>query len=375
MLNRRIIRGKVMQQIYAYEICKESNILLAKEQIINHFQPNLNSIEPQNAQILEGLAKLTLLQFEEFLRTLSVPYDEDLPKEVNDFLNYSVDFLTNSNLKDFKHIVKNAVQECESVYDNYILILNLMAQIGTKLAESRKNKAIENNIFINGLIEHVGLNQELLKKNLSWDNHEDLIADIISQTLADETFKKYSNSPKNSVENEREFIIYLLRGILFKNERFLDFFNDKDLNWYDNKIAIKDMVANTLKIMSPVGEFILENLSKNWDDDRLFLQNLFKITIDDDRKFDILITKWLVNWDISRLTSTDRILLKMCVGEMINFPNIPVKVSINEYIELAKKFSTPKSKTLVNGVLDAISADLIKQNLIKKSGRGLIDNI
>ncbi|TAF73311.1 MAG: transcription antitermination factor NusB [Bacteroidetes bacterium] len=374
MLNRRIIRGKVMQQIFAYEICKESNIQITKEQIINHFQPDLNSLEPQNAQKLEGLAKLTLLQFEEYLRNLALPSEAEMPKEVNHFVKESVVFLNKSNLADKKHVIKKTIEECESVYHFYLLTLNLLAQIGIKLTEARKIKFIEDNIFIKGLIENPELNQELIKQKLSWENNEDLVGDIIMQILTDETYKKYAAAPKNSVEKEREFVIYLFRGVVFKNERFQDHFNNLDLNWDDDKIAVKDMVGDTLKNISPTGELELGKISKNWDDDKQFLQTLFENTIDGDRKYEEYISPKLENWDISRLTSTDRIIIKMCVGEMINFPNIPVKVSINEYIELSKKFSTPKSKQLVNGVLDSVSIDLLKQNIIKKSGRGLMDN-
>lgn len=374
MLNRRIIRGKVMQQIFAYDICKESNIQITKEQIINHFQPDLNSLEPQNAQKLEGLAKLTLLQFEEYLRNLALPSEAEMPKEVNDFVKRSVVFLNKSNLADKKHVIKKTIEECESVYHFYLLTLNLLAQIGIKLTEARKIKYIEDNIFIKGLIENPELNQELIKQKLSWENNEDLIGDIIMQILTDETYKKYAVAPKNSVEKEREFVIYLFRGIVFKNERFQDHFNNLDLNWDDDKVAVKDMVGDTLKNISPIGELELGKISKNWDDDKQFLQTLFENTIDGDRKYEEYISPKLENWDISRLTSTDRIIIKMCVGEMINFQNIPVKVSINEYIELSKKFSTPKSKQLVNGVLDSVSIDLLKQNIIKKSGRGLMDN-
>lgn len=374
MLNRRIIRGKVMQQIFAYDICKESNIQITKEQIINHFQPDLNSLEPQNAQKLEGLAKLTLLQFEEYLRNLALPSEAEMPKEVNDFVKESVVFLNKSNLADKKYVIKKTIEECESVYHFYLLTLNLLAQIGIKLTEARKIKFIEDNIFIKGLIENPELNQELIKQKLSWENNEDLVGDIIIQILTDETYKKYAAAPKNSVEKEREFVIYLFRGVVFKNERFQDHFNNLDLNWDDDKIAVKDMVGDTLKNISPTGELELGKISKNWDDDKQFLQTLFENTIDGDRKYEEYISPKLENWDISRLTSTDRIIIKMCVGEMINFPNIPVKVSINEYIELSKKFSTPKSKQLVNGVLDSVSIDLLKQNIIKKSGRGLMDN-
>lgn len=374
MLNRRIIRGKVMQQIFAYDICKESNIQLTKERIIAHFQPDLNSIEPQDAQKLEGLAKLSLLQFEEYIRTFEDPSEVEMPKEVNNVVKDSISFLAKSNFSDKKHIIKTTVAECESIYHFYLLCLSLLVQIGEKLFESRKIKVISNNIFIKGLAEHAALNQELIKLKLSWEHHEDLIGSIISQILIDSTYIKYDKEPKNSVDKEREFIIYLLRIIVFKNERFQDFFNDLDLNWEDDRIAVKDMVGDTLKAITPTGEVELSTLSRNWEDDKQFLHTLFENTVEGSRLYEDYISPKLENWDISRLTSTDRIIMKMCVGEMIHFPNIPIKVSINEYVELSKKFSTPKSKLIVNAVLDPLSQELISKNIIKKSGRGLMDN-
>ena len=120
--------------------------------------------------------------------------------------------------------------------------------------------------------------------------------------------------------------------------------------------------------------FELQVLSYNWEEDKEFFKELFEATLDSGEKYTELIAAKTSNWDIERLAMTDRIILEMAVAEMTGFPSIPVKVTINEYIEVSKRYSTPKSKQFINGLLDALSKELTKEGAIKKSGRGLIDN-
>ena len=114
---------------------------------------------------------------------------------------------------------------------------------------------------------------------------------------------------------------------------------------------------------------------QDWEDDqRVFFKNLFTDTISNDDEYENIVSDFAQNWATERIAIVDMIILKMAVCEMLNFPSIPVKVTINEYIELSKNYSTQKSKIFVNGMLDKISVKLEKDGKIKKSGRGLIDN-
>ena len=135
------------------------------------------------------------------------------------------------------------------------------------------------------------------------------------------------------------------------------------------------MVVKTIKAVSETEEgFALAELSYNWQEDKQFFELLFDQTTLEEDKYDAMIAAKTKNWDIDRISDTDKILLQMAIQEMINFPGIPLKVTINEYIEVSKKYSTPKSKLFINGVLDVIAVDLQKEGTIRKSGRGLIDN-
>jgi N utilization substance protein B len=132
------------------------------------------------------------------------------------------------------------------------------------------------------------------------------------------------------------------------------------------------MSTKTFKIEA-LEDLCLQKLALQWEDDKSFFEDLFEFTLESDKDLNRWVNDQTKNWDSDRLAMTDLILLKMAVAEMIKFPSIPVKVSINEYIELAKNYSTPKSGPFINGILDEISIRLTSEKIIQKSGRGLID--
>jgi len=121
-------------------------------------------------------------------------------------------------------------------------------------------------------------------------------------------------------------------------------------------------------------EYALPELAINWEEDKEFFQNIFNLTVENDDDNRELISEKTKNWDIERVAATDKIILSMALTEMTNFPSIPVKVTINEYIDISKTYSTPKSKQFVNGLLDVLSKELTDAGRIRKSGRGLLDN-
>lgn len=374
MINRSIIRGKILQQMYAYDICKSANLQIAKDNIITHFKPDLNSIEPQDTNRLEGLAKLTLLHFEEYNRTFEKNAGDDLPKEVIPYFERTLENFNKDNVKDQAHILNILNQECEKIYNLYLLTLALLPKIGQILFEAKKIDSIKKNIFVQCIENHLELEQKIIKNELNLDNNQEIFTSIITHLLQDEVYKMYCLAKSDSIEKEREFALYFLKTIVLKNESLIDFFEELDYNWDNNKVAIKDMATSSIKTMKPNEQFELSPLSKNWEDDKIFLKSLYLKCIDNNRENESIITPHLKNWDLSRLVTTDAILIKMCITEMVEFPNIPIKVSINEYLDISKKYSTPKSILIINAVLDKISVELVNNGKIKKSGRGLIDN-
>jgi len=150
---------------------------------------------------------------------------------------------------------------------------------------------------------------------------------------------------------------------------------EHDLGWSENRGILKSMIIKTLKTFKEENNTInLINLSPNWSEDREFYQNLYKETIRGESKLEKLIAAKSKNWDTERIAAVDKVLMKMAITEFMKFPSIPVKVTINEYIEICKAYSTPKSKQYVNGILDVLSNEMTEEGSIKKSGRGLLDN-
>lgn len=193
----------------------------------------------------------------------------------------------------------------------------------------------------------------------------------------DETVLKTLESfPAQDLEGDKDRIRTILREFLFKNEIISSIFEEDDINWTENKGILRGMVNNTLKNLDDgtVGETSDEILSKNWEEDKAFFVQLYKLYFSKELEYEVWIADKTKKWAPDRIATIDRILMMMAMCEMMNFSSIPVKVTINEYIEISKSYSTPKSWQFINGMLDEISRSLMNAGEIKKSGRGLIDN-
>jgi N utilization substance protein B len=168
----------------------------------------------------------------------------------------------------------------------------------------------------------------------------------------------------------------LIVKFLFKNNDIQKSFEEENIFWNEDFLIIKSMIKKTLKTLnsSNFNTFATASLSEDIKDDIKFACSLFDCVIDNSTEYDGHISKYAKNWDIERISLMDRTILRMGIGEMVNFSNIPVKVSINECIDIAKNYSSPKSGKFINGLLDVISLNLLKEKKIIKTGKGLIDN-
>ena len=163
---------------------------------------------------------------------------------------------------------------------------------------------------------------------------------------------------------------------MFKNEDIILYFENQNIHWSDDRLIIRSMIKKTIESLnSPnFNTFAFANLSEDIKDDINFASSLFDSTVDNTSEYDEYIIKNSKNWKLDRISLMDKSILRMGIDEMIHFPNIPIKVTMNECIDIAKDYSTPKSGLFINGVLDVISLNLQKKGIIKKSGKGLIDN-
>ncbi len=376
MLNRRTLRIKIMQSLFAFEQCREANYELALDQIEEYFEPNLNSMEVQDKELLKGRRKVSRQLLEKKFSNLNAP---DCPDNiVNEAVKESLIVYHKHVKKDFLFFSKNMVQEVERINDLYFSVLGLLTALAETAATDKK--ADYKNFIHSHWIEAVGANPDLkkllLKNNSGWQNRMDKVRGWFRDVIkTDAEFQKFNQIESPSTEEQKFIVKHLVRRLILGKGPINSYFEEEDLRWTEDQDIVKSLVDKTIKSWSEESRTVeLQKLSMDWEDDREFMGALFSGTIGLDKQHKQLIASNTKNWEVDRLPLTDRIILEMAITELITFSHIPVKVSINEYIELAKNYSTPKSRQFINGILDVIAKELMSSGAMKKSGRGLIDN-
>ena len=376
MLNRRTLRIKIMQSLFAFEQCREANYNLALDQIEEHFKPNLNSMEVQDKELLKGQRKAARQLLEKKFSNPSSPEGND--DVVNAAVKESVTQYHKNIKKDFLYFSKNMILDVEKINDLYYSVLGLLIAFADTAATDKKSeyKNFISNLWIQSLRDNSELKKELLKLTAGWPGRMNKVrgwfVDIIK---ADAEFQKFNDQTSPLPEHHKAIIKHLSRKVILGNGTINSYYEEEDIHWAEDQEIVRSLVDKTIKSRNEESRTIeLQKLALDWADDREFMAQLFSTTIDLEEKYKLLIAKNTKNWEVDRLPLTDRIILEMAITELITFPHIPMKVSINEYIELAKLYSTPKSRQFINGILDVIAKELVSSGDMKKSGRGLIDN-
>ena len=378
MLNRRSLRIKVMQNLFALQQCKDANYELCLEKIGDAFSPNLNSMEVQDKILLSAQKKEAQKLFEKTFAKgeTSVEHKDPAIKKV---VNNCLQFYVSQCKKDTDFFKKNLVSEVEKIYSHYIGVLNLVPAF-SDIAEADKkisHKNFVNNAWIKALHDSTALKKEALKLGRHWQDKLDRVKvwfrDVIRQ---DNEYLAYMDKKSPTKDDQKKFINHLYRKVILGKTVINEYFEEDVLRWAEDKDIVKGLVEKTVKSYSPEAKLplTLHTLSMNWDEDKEFIEKLYQKAAHLDDKLKDLVASNTRNWEVDRLPLTDRMILEMAIAELIIFPNIPVKVSMNEYIELAKNYSTPKSRQFINGILDVIAKELKDSGAMKKSGRGLIDN-
>jgi N utilization substance protein B len=397
MLNRRSLRIKAMQAFYAFKQAEKSDYLLALDYINDIFVPDLNSMQKQDSRQLEGNRQLANLLFEEhYHQPNAAVSDENTSMDVLVAVTNAINYYHQQVKKDGQFYAGHMLAEVEKIYDRYLLILLLLIELANMVKEEEENRQqkylkaytsfpgdlkLYNNRIIRSLMAYKPLELEAIKRGLGWSQEQSLLRNVYNSVLkTDPDYLEYVKKADSSLEEDRKMVNHILKRLVFKQELLRNYFEEADLNWIENSVIIRSMLTKTIKSVeerdADGGEGAIEllALSMNWEDDREFFTALYQHTLDHDEAYEKLIVDKVQNWDTERVAMIDKILLKMAISEMVSFPSIPVKVTINEYIELSKLYSTPKSRHFINGVLDVIATDLVNSGVIRKSGRGLIDN-
>jgi transcription antitermination protein NusB len=280
---------------------------------------------------------------------------------------------------------KELFKSLDKIHELYFYMLALLRDIhhtSLVIIDENKNKRIPSeedlnpnlkfasNSLLKALSENEELTQAIAKRKISWQNDMDLVRKLYSDIRKGPAFKKYmTENETDKISEDKYFIIELITGFLSKNERLVSVFEDKNIHWADDVFVAFNSVIRNIEDFK--GEFQLQPLLKDEEDDMDFMSALFSKTIIHSDEFSELINESTTNWELERIANMDILLMKMGLAEILYIPNIPVKATFNEYIEISKQYSSPGSKIFVNGVLDKIVRKLKAENKIQKAGRGL----
>lgn len=385
-----------MQHIYAYQRCQQANYELAFAHVREAFEPDLNSLELPDPEQLSQDRRMA----EEVLKArlegnLGPAKVSDAAQSVAQEALARYDAQSQKDRTFLKNQMVARVESMSTHYKLALLLLEIVADVSYQDLQKKPRSSGTDSVvpaavgstrfYLNPVIQairdHEDLKSEAEKNRWSWEEQLGALRQLYKNTIkSDDAFLTYQNTSETSQENSLEEDIAIVRHIfnehLLKNDTINSYFEESDISWEENKKVIRNLVNRSIKSLADHPEEGIEiaSLTPNWEDDKAFFEELYLVTIRNDEEYEQLIAEKSENWAVDRIASMDRVILKMAVAEMLNFPSIPVKVTINEYVDISKQYSTQKSKQFINGLLDVIAQALQDRNLIRKSGRGLIDN-
>ncbi len=373
MLNRRTLRIKIMQSLFAFDQCKEANYQLALDAIDARFQPDLNSMEVQDKELLKKQRKAGKGYFEKkFDDPLTEPTEDET---VNTTVDQALATYTQHVAKDQQFLLRNLISEIQKLTSLYHTVLRLLVSLGEVAAADKRGSHA--NFVRNRVLASLAQDEKLKKewtKSAETQIEAERVRTWFREVLKEDAdYQKFIDSKNPDVEQQQTILRHIVRRLILGKTIINDYFEERDLRWAEDRDIIKSLVEKTIKSFAD-GKITEQKVSIDWDDDQRFIEKLFTETARLADEYKQLIAQNTRNWEVDRLPLTDRVILEMALAEMLFFQNIPVKVTINEYIELTKEYSTPKSKQFINGILDVLAKKLLDQGKIKKSGRGLIDN-
>ncbi len=378
MLNRRLLRAKAVQYMYGLQQARHSTYQISIDYIKEKFAPDMLSLIPQDTKKLEIEKNQAIELFEQKIQG-TTPAQDEAHLEIKKAANEALVLHARNIEKDNQNMAVTLVRETERIFDSYLHALQIIIKI-YDVANEELSKKYKYQLVNCELIEKIRSNTKVRTLAGAKEDLERVLEIVYvivkEQLIKDLVTNEFFKSPTTDIEKQRELIRHFAKEFLMVNELYNSYMEERDLDWQENKQIVKDMLYKTIKSITEetAPSEITLSLSPNWDEDKRFMTQLFALTIEENEKLDLLISEKLQNWDAERITVLDMVIMKIAIIEMIHFPSIPVKVTINEFLEIAKEYSTPKSKDFINGILDVIAIELTASGVIKKSGRGLIDN-
>lgn len=283
-----------------------------------------------------------------------------------------------------------AIRSCYTLYvyffslfaEIYRYRLNKLEDLKQKLNPSQEdlnpNTKFVDNKVIRQIDDNVKLNTLYKELKIDWSNQTDFIVQVNHEIVNLEEYQQYMANPDRSYKEDKNLVLSIVEKVFVESELIHWFFEEKNVHWFDD---YNDALLMLYKNISSFKESdadhcalspLFKTVSEGEESDSDFYKKLYRLTLVHDREFEQRIEGKLQNWELDRVMGLDIIMLKMALCEFTEFPSIPVKVTINEYIELSKIYSAGKSKLFINGMLDKIAIDLKEEGKLNKMGRGLI---
>jgi len=278
-------------------------------------------------------------------------------------------------------------QSIDNINDLYLIMLTSLTEIRKKeivfletsskkhLAtpeEKNPNKKFVNNAVLQLLEENNSLSIALEKRKINnWSMNDDYILILLNEVKKSALYENYMSTKKSSFEEDKQFVVDMFTELIAPNEKLYEYLEDDKLTWIDDIPLVNTQILKQLNQISEKSDFKVTKLYKD-EEDKEFVSLLFRKTVLNEIELAKEYIDKTPNWDADRIAEIDTIILKMAICEFFKFPSIPVKVTINEYLEIAKEYSTPKSSIFINGILDNLVKEFQTQNKILKTGRGLM---
>tara|TARA_R110002167_G_scaffold140588_2_gene328477 strand:+ start:3618 stop:4529 length:912 start_codon:yes stop_codon:yes gene_type:complete len=294
-----------------------------------------------------------------------------------------------SESDDFSKNQKFLLFSIDNMYNLYLLLISLFLEVQKKaedhLQKKQKahlatqedknpNKKFVNNQLLMMLQESIPLKNQLENYKVNnWELDTEYVEIIFKAIISSDLYKDYMKTRVSDFKEDKEFLVDIFKDVIAPNDKLYEYIEDKNLTWLDDLPTVNTTILKLLrkvKVSSPDTHFI-PKLYKD-QEDKQFAIDLFKKTVLNQTVLNNEIEQKTQNWDSDRIANVDFVLLQMAICELHNFPSIPVKVTINEYLEIAKEYSTPKSSIFINGILDKLVKEYEIDGKHSKIGRGLM---
>jgi transcription antitermination protein NusB len=287
----------------------------------------------------------------------------------------------------YEKMLFESIARFRELYISFMLLMGEMQSLAIEKIEAGMNKKLPshddlhpNTKFVTNALLRIIANSKMLQSqgkalHIRWNDNRDLMKQLFKMLTETNDYKEYMASKERGFEHDREYLLRFFRRHLINAESLHDFIEDQGIYWNDDLDLAASMMLRTLKnIKEKDDDIVLLPLWKDPEDEDGYCKKLFRQTIVLGEENQKLIAANTPNWEIERIALMDLLILKMALAELMTFEDIPVKVTMNEYIELAKYYSTPNSAVFINGLLDALIPKLQTEGKIRKSGRGLIED-